>query len=139
MKKLLLTLFIVLLCPVLSPGWGIFAHRTITQLAVYSLPSAMRTFYYRHMPELVKLAAAADERRDQDPGEASKHFIDIDHYGDDPFGIMPKAWDKAVAKYTADTLRKYGTLPWAIIETQDKLTTAFRSATPRPSSPCRPT
>ncbi|WP_460620743.1 zinc dependent phospholipase C family protein [Hymenobacter tenuis] len=126
MKKLLLTLFIVLLCPVLSPGWGSFGHRTITQLAVYSLPAPMRGFYYRHLPQLLKLSLAADERRDQDPGEASKHFIYMDHYGDDPFGLMPKAWDKAVAKYTVDTLRKYGTLPWAVIETQGKLTQAFR-------------
>ncbi|MDU0371756.1 zinc dependent phospholipase C family protein [Hymenobacter endophyticus] len=126
MKKLLLTLFIVLLCPVLSPGWGFFGHRTITQLAVYSLPSGMRSFYFRNMGKLVKLSTAPDERRDQDPTEASKHFIDIDHYGDDPFGLMPKAWDKAVAKYTADTLRKYGTLPWAVMETKEKLTTAFR-------------
>ena len=126
MKKLLVTLFIVLLCPVLSPGWGFFGHRTITQLAVYSLPSAMRPFYYRNMLKLVKLSTAPDERRDQDPGEASKHFIDIDHYGDDPFGLMPKAWDKAVAKYTVDTLRKYGTLPWAVMETKEKLTKAFR-------------
>jgi hypothetical protein len=126
MKKLLLTLFIVLLCPVLSPGWGFFGHRTITQLAVYSLPSPMRGFYYRNMGKLIKLSTAADERRDQDPAEASKHFIDIDHYGDDPFGLMPKLWEKAVAKYTADTLRKYGTLPWAVIETKDKLVKAFR-------------
>ncbi|MCA8829119.1 zinc dependent phospholipase C family protein [Hymenobacter pini] len=126
MKKLLLTLFIVLLCPVLSPGWGFFGHRTITQLAVYSLPAPMRGYYYRNMAKLVKLSTAADERRDQDPAEASKHFIDIDHYGDDPFGLMPKMWEKAVAKYTADTLRKYGTLPWAVIETKEKLTKAFR-------------
>ncbi|RSK48278.1 zinc dependent phospholipase C family protein [Hymenobacter rigui] len=126
MKKLLLTLFIVLLCPVLSPGWGFFGHRTITQLAVYSLPSSMRGFYYRNMGKLIKLSTAADERRDQDPLEAGRHFIDIDHYGDDPFGLMPKVWEKAVAKYTADTLRKYGTLPWAVMETKEKLTEAFK-------------
>ncbi|MBX0292001.1 S1/P1 Nuclease [Hymenobacter sp. HSC-4F20] len=126
MRKLLLTLFVVLLCPVLSPGWGFFGHRTITQISVYALPSAMRGFYYRNLPQLLKLSTAADERRGQDPLEASRHFIRMDHYGDDPFGLMPKAWDKAVAKYTADTLRKYGTLPWAVLETKTKLTEAFR-------------
>ncbi|UYZ65082.1 zinc dependent phospholipase C family protein [Hymenobacter weizhouensis] len=126
MKKLLLTSFLLLLCPVLSPGWGFFAHRTITQLAVYSLPAPMRGFYYRHMPELVHLSTAADERRDAEPTEASKHFIYMDHYGDDPFGLMPKSWDKATAKYTADTLQKYGTMPWAILGVKEKLTEAFR-------------
>ncbi|RPD45444.1 S1/P1 Nuclease [Hymenobacter sediminis] len=126
MRKLLLTLFVVLLCPVWSPGWGVFGHRTITQISVYALPSGMRGFYYRKMPQLIRLSTAADERSSQDPMEASKHFIYMDHYGDDPFGLMPKAWDKALAKYTADTLRKYGTLPWAILETKTKLTEAFR-------------
>ncbi|SNR71788.1 MULTISPECIES: zinc dependent phospholipase C family protein [Hymenobacter] len=126
MKKLFLTLFIVLLCPLLSPGWGFFAHRTIAQLAVYALPSSMRGFYYRHMGELVKLSTAPDERRDQDPSEASKHFIDMDHFGEDPFGAMPKAWEKATAKYTADTLHKYGTVPWTVVEIKEKLTEAFK-------------
>lgn len=126
MKKLFLTLSIVLLCPLLSPGWGFFAHRTIAQLAVYALPASMRGFYYRHLGEIVKLSTAPDERRDQDPTEAGKHFIDMDHYGEDPFGLMPKAWEKATAKYTADTLRKYGTVPWVVTEVKEKLTEAFK-------------
>lgn len=126
MKKLLLTLLVVLLCPLLSQGWGFFGHRTIAQLSVYALPSSMRGFYYRHLPELVKRSTAPDERREAEPSEAPKHFIDMDHYGDNPFGLMPKLWDKAVAKYTADTLRKYGTVPWTVMEVKEQLTEAFR-------------
>ncbi|WP_165699291.1 zinc dependent phospholipase C family protein [Hymenobacter jejuensis] len=126
MKKLSFTLALVLLLPVLSPGWGFFAHKTIAQLAVYSLPGSMQGFYYRHMGELVKKITAPDERRESDPAEAPKHFIDMDHYGSDPFGAMPKEWDKAVAKYSADTLRKYGTVPWVVTEVKEKLTEAFR-------------
>ncbi|TGE25466.1 hypothetical protein E5K00_09830 [Hymenobacter aquaticus] len=127
MKKHLLTLAIVLLCPFLSSGWGFLAHRTINQVAVYTLPKGMQGFYYRHMPEIVRLATAPDERRDDDPKEAPKHYIDMDHYGDDPFGAMPKLWEKAVAKYSADTLRKYGTVPWIVMETKEALTEAFRA------------
>ena len=44
-------------------------------------------FYYRHMAEVVRLSTAPDERRNDDPTEASKHFIDMDHYSEDnPFG-----------------------------------------------------
>ncbi|GAA3944836.1 zinc dependent phospholipase C family protein [Hymenobacter algoricola] len=126
MKKPLLLLALVLLCPLLSPGWGFFAHRTINQIAIYTLPKAMQGFYYRHMPAIVRLSTAPDERREEDPTEANKHFIDMDHYGDDPFGMMPKTWEKATAKYSADTLRKYGTVPWVIIDVKEKLTEAFR-------------
>ncbi|SDY07410.1 zinc dependent phospholipase C family protein [Hymenobacter psychrophilus] len=128
MKKLLLTLLIVLLCHNLAPAWGTFAHRTVTQLAVYALPATMRSYYFRHMPALVNGSAGGNEARERDLTESPRHFIAMDHYGTDPFGIMPKEWEKAAAKYTADTLRKYGTLPWAIMETQTKLTTAFRAA-----------
>ncbi|NVO30468.1 zinc dependent phospholipase C family protein [Hymenobacter lapidiphilus] len=128
MKKLLLTLLIVLLCQNLSPAWGTFAHRTVTQLAVYALPSAMRDYYFRNMPALVNGSGSSDEARERDIAESPRHFISMDHYGSDPFGTVPKEWEKAVAKYTADTLRKYGTLPWAIMDTKSKLTAAFRSA-----------
>ncbi|SHJ05096.1 S1/P1 Nuclease [Hymenobacter daecheongensis DSM 21074] len=126
MKKQVILLALVLLCPIMSPGWGFLAHRTINQVAVYALPKAMQGFYFRHMPEIVRLATAPDERREDDPTEANKHFIDMDHYGDDPFGMMPKLWEKAQAKYSADTLRKYGTVPWVIMDVKEKLTEAFR-------------
>ncbi|KUG09649.1 zinc dependent phospholipase C family protein [Solirubrum puertoriconensis] len=126
MKKALFSLALAMLVPVLSPGWGFFGHRTITQIAVYALPSSMQAFYYRHMPQLVKLSTAPDERRNDDPTEATKHFIDMDHFGDNPFGMMPKDYDKAVAKYTADTLKKYGVVPWVVLETKEKLTEAFK-------------
>ncbi|GAB3839300.1 zinc dependent phospholipase C family protein [Hymenobacter jeollabukensis] len=126
MKKALLPLALALLVPVISPGWGFFGHRTITQVAVYALPSGMQNFYFRHMAQLVKLSTAPDERRSDDPTEESKHFIDMDHFGDNPFGLMPKAYDKAVAKYTADTLKKYGTVPWTVLDVKEKLTDAFK-------------
>ncbi|MGY2133304.1 zinc dependent phospholipase C family protein [Hymenobacter sp. HD11105] len=126
MKKLFITLTLVLVLPVLSNGWGFFAHKTIAQVAIYALPKTMQAFYFRHMDELVKLSIAPDERRETDDAEAPRHFIDMDHFGDDPFNDMPKAWDAATAKYTADTLRKYGTVPWTVLEVKEKLTEAFR-------------
>ncbi|WP_158010971.1 zinc dependent phospholipase C family protein [Hymenobacter lapidarius] len=108
-------------------AWGFFGHRTITQVAVYELPASMQAFYYRHMAEIVRLSTSPDERRNTDPSEAPKHFIDIDHYSEsDPFGRMPRQYDKAVEKFSADTLKKYGTVPWVVLETQASLTEAFR-------------
>ena len=129
MKKILLPLLLAAL--ILAHGtagaWGFFGHRTITQVAVYELPAAMQAFYYRHMAEVVRLSTAPDERRNSDPTEAPKHFIDIDHYSeDDPFGKVPQQYDKAVEKFSADTLKKYGTVPWVIMETKASLTEAFR-------------
>ncbi len=129
MKKTLLPLLLaaLILAHGTASGWGFFGHRTITQIAVYELPAAMQGFYYRNMPEIVRLCTAPDERRNDDPSEGPKHFIDMDHYSeDDPFGKVPRKYDEAVAKFTADTLKKYGTVPWVVMEMKDNLTEAFR-------------
>ncbi|HEX8328158.1 MAG TPA: zinc dependent phospholipase C family protein [Hymenobacter sp.] len=129
MKKTLLPLLLaaLMLAHGTAGAWGFFGHRTITQVAVYELPASMQAFYYRHMAELVRLSTAPDERRNDDPTEAPKHFIDIDHYSEnDPFGKMPRVYDKAVEKFSADTLKKYGTVPWVVLEVKDNLTEAFR-------------
>jgi len=129
MKKFILPLFLAALT--LAHGtagaWGFFGHRTITQIAIYELPPSMQAFYYRHMAELVRLSTAPDERRNSDPKEGPRHFIDMDHYSEDnPFGKLPKQYDKAVQKYSADTIQKYGTVPWVIMDMKDSLTQAFR-------------
>jgi hypothetical protein len=129
MKKTLLPLLLaaLMLAHGTAGAWGFFGHRTITQVAVYELPASMQAFYYRHMAELVRQSTAPDERRNSDPTEAPKHFIDMDHYAEDnPFARMPRQYDKAAEKYSADTLQKYGTVPWVILETKEKLTEAFR-------------
>ncbi len=130
MKKLVLSLGLAAL--LLGPAapaaraWGFLGHRVITQVAIYELPASMQAFYFRHMAELVRLSTAPDERRNQDPTEGPKHFIDMDHYSESaPFAKVPRVYDEAVDKFSADTLRKYGTVPWVVIETKNKLAAAF--------------
>jgi len=130
MKKSLLSLLLLalVLAAGTASGWGYFGHRTITQIAVFDLPASMQAFYYRNMLDLVRLSTLPDERRRTDPTEAAKHFINMDHYSEeDPFGKMPRQYDQATSKYTADTLKKYGIVPWVIIEMKDSLTEAFRN------------
>ena len=131
MKNLPKPFLLLLLAGLLATGgaraWGFLGHKVINQVAVYCLPGAMQPFYYRHMADLVRLATAPDERRASTPGEAPRHFIDMDHYSeDDPFNKVPKAYEKAVGKFSADTLQKYGTVPWVVLEMKDSLTSAFQ-------------
>lgn len=131
MKKLVLSLGLAaaLLGP-LAPAahaWGFFGHRVITQVAIYELPAGMQAFYFRHMPQLVRLCTAPDERRNQDKAEASRHYIDMDHFAEDnPFAKVPRDYEAAQEKFTADTLRKYGTVPWTVLDNRAKLVEAFR-------------
>jgi hypothetical protein len=108
-------------------SWGFLVHRTTTQLAVYQLPKRLQPFFYPAAEALVKASVRPDQRRSFDSAEAPKHFIDLEMYGDSAAWNMPLNWNEAVAKYTQDSLKKYGYVPYWIITMQEKLTAAFRA------------
>ncbi len=63
-------------------------------------------------------------------GEAQCHYIDLDRYyqeGEDPFTIIPRKWNEAVAKYSEDTLQKHGIVPWHINVMKMRLQKAFEA------------
>lgn len=108
-------------------SWGFFAHKRINRLAVFTLPPDMITFYKKHIEFVTEHAVDPDKRRYAVDGEAPRHFIDIDHYSvEDPFGVMPRKWEDAVAKYTEDTLQAYGIVPWHLEVMLHRLTKAFK-------------
>ena len=118
---------LLLLTVVFFSSWGFLVHRTIHQLAVYELPKPMQSFFYKNMNYLVENAGRPDQRRNQDSTEATKHFIDLEAFGDSAAWKMPFKWDDAVKIFTKDTLLEYGYVPYHIITMKNKLTSAFRS------------
>lgn len=108
-------------------SWGFLVHRTIHQLAVYELPKPMQPFFYKNMNYLVENAGRPDQRRNQDSTEASKHFIDLETFGDSAAWKMSFKWEDAVKVFTKDSLLEYGYVPYHIITMKNKLTDAFRS------------
>jgi hypothetical protein len=116
-----------LLLVTLCSSWGFFAHYRIGRLAVFTLPKGMGNFYKANIDYLTEHAVAADKRRYVDSTEAPRHFLDADHYGKNPFVAIPQNWDDAVRKYTADTLTKYGTVPWTIVFEYYHLVKAFKA------------
>ena len=113
-----------------SSGWGFFAHQKINYLAVFSLPPEMILFYKPHIDYLTEAAINPDKRRFAVEGEACRHYIDLDHYGDSAILTMPKYWTEAVAKYSEDTLKAYGVVPWHIQRTFFQLKEAFLTKDP---------
>lgn len=126
MKRISLLAAAFLFCSVLSFGWGFFGHKMIHQLAIYNLPKQLQGFYFKYQDYIVSKAVRPDERRNDDPAEAPRHYIDIDIYGEEAVNTMPEAWQAAAARYTADTLNKYGIVPWHVVVMQQRLTNAFR-------------
>jgi hypothetical protein len=126
MKKSLLLFCSLFSITILLSSWGFYAHKKINRIAVFTLPSGMIRFYKNNIYYLSEHAVDPDKRRYADSTEGTRHFLDADHYGASPFDSIPKKWEDAVAKYSADTLNAYGTVPWQIERTYYRLVKAFQ-------------
>lgn len=127
MARKIILLLITCLPVVPCFSWGFFAHRMINRLAVFTLPESLLLFYKRNIEYITDHAVDADKRRYSDPEEACRHYIDLDHYeAAVPIDSVPRYWKDAVARYTEDTLKAYGIVPWHISLMKYKLTEAFR-------------
>lgn len=126
------TTLLLLLCLCVLPlsqtgAWGFWAHRQINRVAVFTLPDEMFPFFRHHVEYLTKHATDPDSRRSSDPEEAPRHYIDLDYYGPYPFDSLPRSWQEAVARYTEDTLKAYGIVPWHIQRMYYRLVEAYKA------------
>ena len=85
----------------------------------------MAGFYKNNISFITEHAVSADKRRYVDSTEAPRHFLNADRYGTHPFKAIPQNWFDAALKYSADTVIKNGTLPWAIQYNYYRLVRAF--------------
>lgn len=125
MKKIIVTL-LLLTAAKQSFCWGFYAHKKINQLAVFLLPPEMMVLYKPQIDFLSEHAVDPDKRRYAIPQEGPRHYIDIDHYGTYPYDSLPRKWNEAVAKYSEDSLNKYGIVPWWLQTMLYRLTDAFK-------------
>jgi hypothetical protein len=86
----------------------------INRLAVFTLPPEMVGFYKHHIEYITENSVNPDRRRYAVIGEAPRHYIDLDSYGDSALYKMPRYWKQAVETYTEDTLMAHGIVPWHI-------------------------
>lgn len=108
-------------------AWGFFAHSLINRMAIYSLPPELVNLYKPHIQFISENAVNPDRRRYAVEGEAEKHYIDLDRFGENPLENIPEFWSAAVEKYTEDSLRANGIGPWAAYFTFVQLTQAFEN------------
>lgn len=109
-----------------SKAWGFYGHQRINRMAVFTLPPEMIGFYKKHIDYISEHAVDPDKRRNAVADEAPRHYIDIDHYGPNAFNEVPIFWTKAVEKYSEDTLKAYGIVPWHIDLMVRRLQDAFK-------------
>lgn len=78
--------------------WGFFGHRTINEMACYTLPQELFAFYKPYITYVREHAVDPDKRRYAIKKEAGRHYIDIDYWGEAPFDMLPRDWDRAFAQ-----------------------------------------
>ena len=130
-RKIIFLLYFLLpiascLLPTLAFTWGFFAHKKINQLAVFTLPPEMISFYKKNIDYITAHSVDPDRRRYSNPDEGARHYIDVDHYGKHPFDSIPKYWKDAVVKFSEDSLKAYGIVPWYVELMMFRLTDAFK-------------
>ncbi len=122
MKQCVLTIvFFLLVQPAFC--WGFYAHKLINQYAVYLLPPEMMVLYKPNIAFITEHAVDPDKRRYAVNEEGPRHYIDLDHYH--PWDSIPWQFNKAVEKFTEDSLQQHGIGPWWIQTMMSRLTKAF--------------
>lgn len=129
-KNIYIALAILLIIPFayqIAKGWGFTAHKRINKMAVFTLPPEMIGFYKKNIDFIEEHAVDPDMRRYANPDEAPRHYIDVDRYAPEPFENLPVYWSEAVKKFTEDSLKAHGIVPWHINVMLNRLTDAFKA------------
>ncbi len=128
MKKSNLFLPLVLLATwFLFSSWGSTGHYKINWHAPMSLPYQMSFLKTSWTTLLAAHASDADDRRDTDPSEAPKHYINIDSYPEfNSTGRIPQTYDSVVAAHGISFVLDKGILPWATMTAFDSLRNCFQ-------------
>ena len=79
--------------------WGFYGHRVINRTAVFTLPIELIPLYKNNIEFITEHSIDPDKRRYAAPLEAVRHYIDLDHWGDYPFEMVPRDFCEAMVKY----------------------------------------
>ena len=105
-------------------GWGYEAHKLVNGYAVDGTSGPLGDYFRANRGQIVALSIDADERKDKDRSEGHRHYVDLEYYGEPSGKSIPFDRGKAEARYGAENMVEWGTLPWVLVE----VTLALRDA-----------
>ena len=91
-----------------------------------NLEGRFQELFSKHRSTVVQHTMGPDYRKDQDPEESSRHFIDLELYGEFPFSGLDLNYDHLVGRFGKERVEKNGTLPWTAQRTFEQLIEAFQ-------------
>lgn len=117
---------VVVLLSIIFLGWGSVGHRIISKNISLSLHPQM-SFLSFWSDSLAAHGSDADTRKNWDPNEGVKHYIDIDSYPEFVnTGRISQSFDSVVALHGYNWVIDVGILPWTIIAYVDSLKNNFQ-------------
>ena len=117
----------VVLAPIPAGAWGFEAHKFIMGRAIALLPAQIRPFFEAARVPIVEHSIDPDLWRTAGwAEEGTRHYFDLDAYGNHPFKDVPRDLDEAIKKHGLEFVNRNGTLPWRTVEIHRDLTEAFR-------------
>ncbi len=126
MKNIITSVSLIMLL-LMFASWGSKGHRKISQNMASCLPAQMWFLKPTWTNYITTHASDADYRKDQDPDESARHYIDIDNY---PLflqtGRIPQTFDSIVQQFGNSFVIDQGILPWATLITYDSLKNCFQ-------------
>ena len=106
-------------------GWGANGHKIINRRSTFSFPAQMS--YLNWADSLAAHSSDADYRRNSDPNEAPRHYIDIDDYPEFiATGRIPQNLDSLIAIHGSAFVYAKGILPFSIMATTDSIKKYFQ-------------
>ena len=120
MKNIVRSLVIVM-ASILLASWGGSGHYIISSGITKFFNEEMQTFS-NWVGYIADHASDADYRKDEDPLEGPRHYIDLDGYPE--FirdGEISMSLEENIDKYGEDFVEENGHLPWATINTYKSL------------------
>jgi hypothetical protein len=120
-RAALLAAMLVPLLPATGRTWGSEVHHYVAQHYSQDLPPYIDGLQ-AYDTVVDQESTVPDERKSYTPGEAVKHYIDIDVYPEFLAGTLPHDRTALEAIYGAGTVESNGVLPWAIAATVTTLT-----------------
>lgn len=119
---------LILLLPLalLLSAWGYKGHRIISGNVAVCVPQQTGFLKPAWTNFITNHASDPDNRRDTDPNEAPRHYIDIDNYPEFiATGRIPQTYDSVTIAHGTGWVIDQGILPWATLRTYDSLKSAF--------------
>jgi len=124
-RRYLYIVMVLVVCSSFAWSWGGPTHIFINQHAAIHLPPGF-PFFANNISWISTHAVDADNRKNSDPTEGTKHYIDIEDYPEFATRTLSHNYDTLVAKHSLYTVTNIGVVPWAIIWSLDSLTNCLK-------------